>query len=55
LRDIAMLIERASSYYSLMPCDLLFTGTLEGVAPVDPDDRFHAHISGFGRMDVLVR
>ncbi|GGA78264.1 hypothetical protein GCM10011385_35500 [Nitratireductor aestuarii] len=55
LRDVATLIERASSFYTLMPGDLLYTGTPEGVAPVEAGDRIHARISGIGDMDVLVR
>jgi len=32
------LIEFASSYYTLYPGDLLFTGTPKGVSPVQPGD-----------------
>lgn len=55
LRDVATLIERASSFYTLMPGDLLYTGTPEGVGPVRAGDRMVAQISGIGRMDVAVR
>jgi len=55
LRDVATLIERASAYYTLMPGDLLFTGTPEGVAEVTAGDVMEAAISGIGSMAVAVR
>ncbi|MGA0541262.1 fumarylacetoacetate hydrolase family protein [Neotabrizicola sp. VNH66] len=54
LRDVAALIERASSFYTLMPGDLLFTGTPEGVGPVRPGDVMRAAISGIGAMEIIV-
>lgn len=53
--DIADLIAWASSYYTLMPGDLLFTGTPEGVAEVKSGDRITAEISSIGTMEVSVR
>lgn len=55
LSDVAALIEMASAFYTLMPGDLLFTGTPEGVAPVVAGDRMTARISGIGEMDIAVR
>lgn len=55
LRDLATLIERASAFYTLMPGDLLHTGTPEGVVRVVAGDRIHAAISGIGRMEIAVR
>ncbi|RGP36414.1 fumarylacetoacetate hydrolase family protein [Pseudotabrizicola alkalilacus] len=54
LRDVATLIARASAFYTLMPGDLLFTGTPEGVSPVVAGDVMRARISGIGDMQVLV-
>lgn len=54
LRDLAMLIERASSFYTLMPGDLIFTGTPEGVAPVKAGDVIEARIHKIGTMTVSV-
>jgi 2,4-didehydro-3-deoxy-L-rhamnonate hydrolase len=51
---IPKLIEHASSFYSLHPGDLLFTGTPAGVGPVKAGDRIKASISGIGSMDVSV-
>jgi 2-keto-4-pentenoate hydratase/2-oxohepta-3-ene-1,7-dioic acid hydratase in catechol pathway len=49
------LIELASKFYTLHPGDLIFTGTPEGVGPVQPGDRIHAFIHGVGQLDVEVR
>ncbi len=51
----AELIEFATSYYSLEPGDLLFTGTPAGVGPVQAGDTIHAEIASVGAMDVKVR
>ena len=55
IRDLATLIERASSFYTLMPGDLLFTGTPEGVSEVKAGDEMRARISSIGTMTVAVR
>ncbi|SNS84204.1 2-keto-4-pentenoate hydratase/2-oxohepta-3-ene-1,7-dioic acid hydratase (catechol pathway) [Noviherbaspirillum humi] len=49
------LIAFASSFYSLQPGDLLFTGTPEGVGPVKAEDEISAEIGGIGCMRVKVR
>jgi 2,4-didehydro-3-deoxy-L-rhamnonate hydrolase len=46
------LIEFASSFYSLLPGDILMTGTPEGVSQVFPGDRMVASISALGQMTV---
>jgi fumarylpyruvate hydrolase len=43
-----------SRYYCLMPGDLIFTGTPEGVGPVQPGDRLSGHIAGVGRLELVV-
>lgn len=53
--DIPALIELASSYYTLQPGDLLFTGTPEGVGPVVDGDVIAVEFQDIGRMDVDVR
>jgi len=55
LIGIPELIEFASSYYSLEPGDLLYTGTPEGVAPVVPGDVITTSFAGIGEMTVAVR
>lgn len=55
LRDVQALIERASAFYTLMPGDLLFTGTPEGVSEVKAGDEMVASIADIGQMRVAVR
>ena len=52
---IPQLISWASSYYTLLPGDVLFTGTPDGVGPVLPGDVIRARIDHVGQMDVRVR
>jgi 2-keto-4-pentenoate hydratase/2-oxohepta-3-ene-1,7-dioic acid hydratase in catechol pathway len=58
-RDLIMgvpeLIEFASAYYTLMPGDVIFTGTPEGVGPIEAGQTITASISGIGNMRVEVR
>jgi 2-keto-4-pentenoate hydratase/2-oxohepta-3-ene-1,7-dioic acid hydratase in catechol pathway len=49
------LLELASSFYTLQPGDVIFTGTPEGVSPIQPGDHVRASIQGIGTMDVQVR
>jgi 2-keto-4-pentenoate hydratase/2-oxohepta-3-ene-1,7-dioic acid hydratase in catechol pathway len=53
--DVPALIELASSFYTLYPGDVIFTGTPEGVSPIAPGDRVVATIEGIGTMEVDVR
>lgn len=52
---IPALIEFASSFYTLEPGDVVFTGTPEGVGPVVAGDRIVVELQGVGRMEVAVR
>ncbi|MHA6692993.1 fumarylacetoacetate hydrolase family protein [Devosia sp. A449] len=54
LRDLPSLIALASSFYTLRPGDLLFTGTPEGVGAVKPGDTITAWIESIGTMQVAV-
>jgi 2-keto-4-pentenoate hydratase/2-oxohepta-3-ene-1,7-dioic acid hydratase in catechol pathway len=49
------LIELASSFYTLHPGDVFFTGTPEGVSPIEPGDTIVASIERIGSMTVNVR
>jgi 2-keto-4-pentenoate hydratase/2-oxohepta-3-ene-1,7-dioic acid hydratase in catechol pathway len=49
------LIEMASSFYTLHSGDVIFTGTPEGVSPIQPGDLITASIEQIGSMDVRVR
>jgi 2-keto-4-pentenoate hydratase/2-oxohepta-3-ene-1,7-dioic acid hydratase in catechol pathway len=57
-RDLIMsvpeLIEFASAYYTLMPGDVIFTGTPEGVGPIQAGETITASIAGIGNMRVEV-
>jgi acylpyruvate hydrolase len=52
---VAELISWCSSIFTLMPGDLLFTGTPEGVGPIHPGDALWAHIEGLPDLHVGVR
>jgi 2-keto-4-pentenoate hydratase/2-oxohepta-3-ene-1,7-dioic acid hydratase in catechol pathway len=53
--DCRKLIEWGSTFYSFYPGDVLFTGTPEGVSPVQPGDVMRARIDPIGEMNVAVR
>ncbi len=52
--DIPALIEYASSFYTLHPGDLIYSGTPEGVSQVQPGDVMDCEIQGVGSMRVRV-
>jgi 2-keto-4-pentenoate hydratase/2-oxohepta-3-ene-1,7-dioic acid hydratase in catechol pathway len=54
IHDVAALIEYASSFYTLHPGDLIYTGTPEGVSQVQPGDVMRAEIEKIGAMTVKV-
>lgn len=53
--DIGRLIEFASSFYTLYPGDIYFTGTPEGVGPVKPGDVIRARCDAIGQLEIKVR
>lgn len=53
--NVSKLISVASHAYTLYPGDVIFTGTPEGVAPINRGDVMHAEIEKIGAMDVHVR
>ena len=55
LFGVRRLIEFATSFYTMQPGDVLFTGTPAGVGPIKPGDRLRAACEGLGAMDVEVR
>jgi len=52
--DVARLIEYATSFYTLHPGDLIFSGTPEGVGPVKPGDEIRAGIERIGEFTIRV-
>jgi 2,4-diketo-3-deoxy-L-fuconate hydrolase len=53
--SVAELVELASSFYTLYPGDIVFSGTPEGVSPIVAGDRIVATVDGVGTMEVSVR
>jgi fumarylpyruvate hydrolase len=52
--NIAETIEHLSKYFELVPGDLIFTGTPEGVAAVVPGDVLEGAVEGVGALRVKV-
>lgn len=52
---VGELIEFASSFYTLEPGDVVYTGTPEGVGPIRPGDVIVARIDRIGEMTLGVR
>jgi 2-keto-4-pentenoate hydratase/2-oxohepta-3-ene-1,7-dioic acid hydratase in catechol pathway len=55
IRDVAAMIEYASSFYTLYPGDIFLSGTPAGVGPIKPGDEIVATIEKVGTMKVSVR
>ena len=53
--SVRRLIEFATSFYTLYPGDVIYTGTCAGVGPVKPADVITLESPLIGRMDVPVR
>ena len=47
---VAEIIADLSTYYHLQPGDLIYTGTPEGVAPVQPGDVLEGQVQGVGSV-----
>ena len=52
---IRRLIEFASSFYTLYPGDVYYTGTPQGVAPVKPGDLLRGECKEVGAFEIKVR
>ena len=50
----AEIVSKLSELYSLMPGDLIFTGTPAGVGPVVPGDKLRASIEDVASLDISV-
>lgn len=55
IMGIAKLIAWASTFYTLLPGDVIMSGTSEGVGRVEPGDMMHCRIESIGSMTVQVR
>src|SRR6516162_8012426 len=55
IMDVPGLIAFATRFYSLLPGDVLLTGTPEGVGPIVPGDVIQSEISQIGTMTISVQ
>src|SRR6266436_2234877 len=53
--DVGRLIEFASSFYTLYPGDVYYTGTPQGVSPVKPGDVLRGTCDQIGEFEIAVR
>jgi 2-keto-4-pentenoate hydratase/2-oxohepta-3-ene-1,7-dioic acid hydratase in catechol pathway len=53
--DVPHLIAFATGFYTLLPGDVLLTGTPEGVGPIKPGDVIQSEISRVGAMTTPVQ
>ena len=53
--DVSRLIEFASSFYTLYPGDVYYTGTPQGVSPVKPGDVLRGKCEQVGEFEIKVR
>lgn len=49
-----MLVSFLSEYMTLLPGDVILTGTSSGVGPMSPGDRVSVEIEGIGRLENIV-
>ena len=52
--NIPELIADLSKFYHLVPGDLIFTGTPEGVGALQPGDRIEGRVEGVGEISLIV-
>jgi fumarylpyruvate hydrolase len=52
--NIPELVADLSKFYHLQPGDLIFTGTPEGVGPLQPGDRIEGRVDGVGEISLTV-
>jgi len=52
--DVPNLIARLSRIWALAPGDLIFTGTPEGVGPIEPGDKVVAGVDEVGRIEMVI-
>jgi fumarylpyruvate hydrolase len=54
IRSIPEVIAELSTYLTLRPGDIIFTGTPEGVSPVTPGDKMEGTLAGVPSLNVTV-
>lgn len=54
IHGVPEIIAHLSRFYHLQPGDVIFTGTPEGVGPVNPGDEIHGLIDGVGTIALRI-
>ena len=54
IRNVAEIISEISTYYTLYPGDLIFTGTPEGVGKLEKGDNIFAEIEGLQPLTISI-
>jgi fumarylpyruvate hydrolase len=52
--SVAEIVSNLSQYFRLVPGDVVFTGTPDGVGPVRPGQKIDAGIDGLGSISICV-
>jgi fumarylpyruvate hydrolase len=52
--NVREIIADLSLFYHLLPGDLIYTGTPEGVGPVLPGDKIKGHVAGVAEVALTV-
>jgi fumarylpyruvate hydrolase len=52
--SVPEVVANLSAYYHLQPGDLIYTGTPEGVGPVQPGDKITGKIDGLGDIALTI-
>ena len=52
--SVPEVVSHLSQYYHLVPGDIIYTGTPEGVGPVVPGDKLEGTIDGVGKINVTI-
>ncbi|WP_102798451.1 fumarylacetoacetate hydrolase family protein [Bowmanella denitrificans] len=55
IHNMAALISEISRYFTLLPGDVVLTGTPKGVGPLLPEDSLKAELCGYLQVDAQVR
>lgn len=54
IHDVAAVVAHLSMFYHLQPGDVIYTGTPEGVGPVNPGDVIAGTIAGIGAVTLTI-
>jgi len=54
IHGVPEIVAHLSTFYHLQPGDVIFTGTPEGVGPVQPGDRLEGTIAGVGDISLTI-